>query len=172
MTYHRHSAVLACNGHLPSGPLVHSYGAHSPMVSPRYRGAALRFCIRRGTSRTPQKNAVLVIEITPVHQKSVTLAPELFALGRSECREVAMATAFKRRSSYGTECVQCGSELIAPEKSKYCNDLGIRHVWRCLRCDCCFEVISPADTKSIEDIMTRIEAVVTWDDVPPWRLVA
>ena len=81
-------------------------------------------------------------------------------------------TAFKRRSSFGIDCVQCDRDLIAPERSEYCNDSAIRHVWRCPKCDCCFEIISPTDTKSIEDIMTRIEAVVTWDDVPPWRLAA
>jgi hypothetical protein len=81
-------------------------------------------------------------------------------------------TAFKRRSSFGIECVQCNGELIAPERSEYRKDSDIRHVWRCPKCDCRFEVISPADTRSIEDIMRRIEAIVTWDDVPPSRLVA
>ena len=81
-------------------------------------------------------------------------------------------TAFKRRSSFGIECVQCDRELIAPERSEYCNDSAVRHGWRCPKCDCRFEVISPTHTKSIEDIMTRIQAVVTWDDVPPPRLVA
>ena len=109
-----------------------------------------------------------MIEITAAHcaidfHKGVT----------SEGREVAMLTiASKRRSSFGIECVQCDSELIAPERSEYCNDSEIRHVWRCWKCDVCFEVISPADTKSVEDIMARIAAIVTWEDNSPSRLVA
>ena len=83
-----------------------------------------------------------------------------------------LTIASKRRSSFGIECVQCDSELIAPERSEYFNGSDIRHIWRCGRCDCCFEVISPADTKSIRDVMTRIEAVVTRSDVCPSTLVA
>jgi hypothetical protein len=83
-----------------------------------------------------------------------------------------LTIASKRRSSFTMQCVQCDNELIAPERSEYCNGSEIRHVWRCWKCDCCFEVISPADTKSIKDVMRRIEAIVTWDDIPPSRLVA
>ena len=80
--------------------------------------------------------------------------------------------ASKRRSSFGMDWIQCGSELIAPERSEYWNERHILHHWHCPKCDCSFEVISPADTKSIEDIMTRIESIVTRGDVYPSRLVA
>ena len=36
-----------------------------------------------------------------------------------------------RRSSFGTDCVQCGSELIAPEWTEYRNERQVHHVWRC-----------------------------------------
>ena len=68
--------------------------------------------------------------------------------------------ASKRRSGFGTNCFQCDNELIAPERSEYRDERQIRHLWHCSKCDCYFVVISPADTKSIKDIMTRIEAVV------------
>jgi hypothetical protein len=83
-----------------------------------------------------------------------------------------LTIASKRRSSFGIECVQCDNELIAPERSEYFKGSDIRHIWRCGRCDCCFEVISPADTESIDDIMARIAAIVTWEDNSPSRLVA
>ena len=54
------------------------------------------------------------------------------------------AVASKRRSSFGTDCVQCGDELIAPDKSEYRDERHILHLWRCSKCDCSFEVISPA----------------------------
>jgi hypothetical protein len=46
------------------------------------------------------------------------------------------------------KCVQCSDELIAPEKSEYCSDKRIYHVWRCLNCHCCFEslVLRAAET--------------------------
>ena len=114
------------------------------------------------------KSLRFVIEITAAHR-----AIDFRNGVTSEGREVAMLTiASKRRSSFGIECVQCDSELIAPERSEYFNGSDIRHIWRCGRCDCCFEVISPADTKSIEDIMARIAAIVTWEDNSPSRLVA
>ena len=80
--------------------------------------------------------------------------------------------ASKRRSSFGMDCVQCDNELIAPESSEYRDERHILHLWRCPKCDCCFEVISPADTKSMKDIMTRLEAIVTRDDISPSPLVA
>jgi hypothetical protein len=83
-----------------------------------------------------------------------------------------LTIASKRRSSFGIECVQCDSELIAPERSEYFNELGHSSYLALWKCDCCFEVISPADTKSIEDIMARIAAIVTWEDNSPSRLVA
>jgi hypothetical protein len=80
--------------------------------------------------------------------------------------------ASKRRSSFGMDCVQCDHELIASESSEHRDERHILHLWRCPTCDCCFEVISPADTKAIKEIMTRIEAVVTRSDVSPSTLVA
>ena len=66
----------------------------------------------------------------------------------------------KRRSSFGTNCVRCNNELIAPERSEYRDDGQIRHFWHCARCDCSFEVIPSVHTKSIEDIMRRIEDIM------------
>jgi hypothetical protein len=77
-----------------------------------------------------------------------------------------------RRSSFGMDCVQCDNELIAPESSEYRHERHILHHWGCPKCDCRFEVISPSDTKSIRDVMRRIEAVVTRSDVCPSTLVA
>jgi hypothetical protein len=36
-----------------------------------------------------------------------------------------------RRSYYGTKCVQCENELIAPERSAYLREGVIRHQWHC-----------------------------------------
>ena len=80
--------------------------------------------------------------------------------------------ASKRRSSFGTNCVQCDNELIAPERSEYRDERQIRHLWHCSKCDCSFEVIAPSDTKSTEDIMRRIEDVMRRRDVCRSRLVA
>ena len=80
--------------------------------------------------------------------------------------------ASKRRLSFGTNCVQCDNELIAPERSEYRDERQIRHLWHCSKCDCSFEVISPTDTKSIEDIMRRIKDVMRRRDVLRSRLVA
>jgi hypothetical protein len=80
--------------------------------------------------------------------------------------------ASKRRSSFGMDCIQCGDELIAPERSEYRGERQILHFWRCAKCDRCFEVISPADTKSIKEVMTRIEAIVTGGNIFPSLLVA
>ena len=63
------------------------------------------------------------------------------------------------RSNFGMKCIQCHNELIAPELSEYRDERHILHPWRCSKCDCCFDVISPTDTKSIRDIMTRVESV-------------
>ncbi len=83
-----------------------------------------------------------------------------------------MRTASNRRSSFGTSCIQCSDELIAPERSEYRNERQIVHVWHCATCDYGFEVISPADTKSIKEIMSRIENIVTRGEVLPLQLVA
>jgi hypothetical protein len=78
----------------------------------------------------------------------------------------------KRRSSFGTNCVQCTNELIAPERSECRNEGQIRHFWHCSKCDCSFEIILPARTKSMEDVMRRIEDVMRRRDVLRSRLVA
>ena len=80
--------------------------------------------------------------------------------------------ASKRRSSFGTNCFQCDNELIAPERSEYRDERQIRHLWHCSRCDCYFVVISPAHTKSIRDIMRRIEDIIRRRDAFSSRLVA
>lgn len=68
-----------------------------------------------------------------------------------------------RRSSFGMRCIQCDNELIAPEWSEYRSRQQNRHLWRCWRCDCCFETI--ISIKSMEDDTGR-------DDALPSRLVA
>ena len=78
----------------------------------------------------------------------------------------------KRRSSFGTDCVCCGDELIAPDRSEYRDERHILHLWRCPKCDRSFEIISPADTKLIEHIMRKIEGVMRRRDVSQPRLVA
>ena len=78
----------------------------------------------------------------------------------------------KRRSSFGTNCVRCDCELIAPERSEYRDDQQIRHFWHCSICDCSFEVIPTVHTKSIKEIMSRIEAIVRRRDAVALRLVA
>jgi hypothetical protein len=40
-------------------------------------------------------------------------------------------TASIHRSSFGTDCVQCGNELIAPEWSEHRDERHILHLWRC-----------------------------------------
>ena len=44
-----------------------------------------------------------------------------------------------RRSKFGMTCVQCSSELIAPERSEFRNERQVRHLWHCWECDFCFE---------------------------------
>ena len=80
--------------------------------------------------------------------------------------------ASKRRSSFGTDCVQCGDGLIAPDRSEYRDGLQILHLWRCSKCDCSFELISPADTRLIEHTMKKIEGVMRRRDLLRPRLVA
>jgi hypothetical protein len=67
------------------------------------------------------------------------------------------------RSIFGMTCVQCDNELIAPEWPEYRSKHQNRHLWRCWKCDCCFE--TTVNTRSMED--TR-----QGDDVFPSRLVA
>ena len=74
-----------------------------------------------------------------------------------------MTTPSDRRSSFGSKCVQCGNELIAPEWTEYRNKPQVHHVWHCWKCDCSFETI--VDTKVTED-------PTTGDNIFPSRLVA
>ena len=45
----------------------------------------------------------------------------------------------KRRYGFGTKCLQCKTELIAPERSIFSHESEIRHQWRCCNCDHGFE---------------------------------
>ena len=72
-------------------------------------------------------------------------------------------TVFNRRSGFGMRCVQCGDELIAPEWSAYRNEQQVRHVWRCWKCDCCFETF--ANIESMEDNIESMEDIETSDDI-------
>lgn len=67
----------------------------------------------------------------------------------------------KRRSTFGTNCVQCGSELIAPERSEYCSRGRIRHLWLCPKCSTAFESLASVHTDAM-----------TLDDIFPSLLVA
>jgi hypothetical protein len=69
----------------------------------------------------------------------------------------------RRRSTFGMNCAQCDNELIAPEWSEYLNKQQIRHLWRCWKCDSCFETIVNAE--SMGDNAAR-------DDIFPSLLVA
>ena len=68
-----------------------------------------------------------------------------------------------RRSRFGMKCVQCDNELIAPEWSEYRSKHQNRHLWRCWKCDCCFETI--VNTTSIEDNAAK-------DAIFPWQWMA
>jgi hypothetical protein len=70
-----------------------------------------------------------------------------------------------RRSKLAMTCAQCSKELAFPEWSEHRDERRIIHFWRCPKCDCCFEVISPADTRSIKGIMRRIEDIMKRRDV-------
>lgn len=80
--------------------------------------------------------------------------------------------ASRGRSSFGMGCIQCANYLIAPDRSEYRDEKQITHRWQCPKCDCCFEVISPTDIRSLKDIMRRIEDVVARRGVLSSRLVA
>jgi hypothetical protein len=79
-------------------------------------------------------------------------------------------TIFNRRSGFGIRCVQRGDELIAPEWSEYRNEQQVHHVWRCWKCDCCFETF--ANIESMEDNIASMEDIETSDDIFPSLLVA
>ena len=40
---------------------------------------------------------------------------------------------------FGSECPQCGADIIAPERSEHVCDHCIRHTWSCDACGGCFE---------------------------------
>jgi RNase P subunit RPR2 len=46
-------------------------------------------------------------------------------------------------------CAHCDNELIAPEWTEYRSERQVHHVWRCWKCDFCFETI--VHTKVMED---------------------
>jgi len=55
-------------------------------------------------------------------------------------------------------CVQCSTELVAPERSEYWSDRHACHVWLCTKCSACFKSVvsfpTDPDTKSMKDILT------------------
>ena len=61
----------------------------------------------------------------------------------------------KRPLRFGMNCAHCDNELIAPEWTEYRNERQVHHVWRCWKCDFCFETI--VDTEVMEDSMTSDE---------------
>ena len=77
-------------------------------------------------------------------------------------QEVTMATMVSnRRSTFGINCAECGSELIAPEKSEYSDGGHIRHLWLCQKCSATFESLA----------LIRTEAMIL-DDIFPSLLVS
>jgi hypothetical protein len=54
-------------------------------------------------------------------------------------------------------CVQCDTELVAPERSEYWSNRHACHVWLCPKCRACFgSLISfPTDTELTKDILTK-----------------
>jgi hypothetical protein len=73
--------------------------------------------------------------------------------------EVIMPTMVPdRRSSFGTNCVQCREELIAPEKSEYRHGTHIRHQWYCSNCETSFESLEsiPVEAMTTDDIFPSI----------------
>jgi hypothetical protein len=77
-------------------------------------------------------------------------------------QEVTMATMVpNRRSTFGINCGECGSELIAPEKSEYSDGGQIRHLWLCQKCSATFESLA----------LIRTEAMIL-DDIFPSLLVS
>jgi hypothetical protein len=62
-------------------------------------------------------------------------------------------------SMFGMICVQCGDDLIAPERSEHLDDMRIRHLWHCPKCRVRFESFLrfPAEAKSVKDLKAKIE---------------
>jgi hypothetical protein len=59
-------------------------------------------------------------------------------------------------------CVQCDSELVAPERSEYWSDSHACHIWLCPTCSACFEslVSFPTNTESMRDILTENQSLL------------
>ena len=59
-------------------------------------------------------------------------------------------------------CVQCDSELVAPERSEYWSDRHACHIWLCPTCSACFEslVSFPTNTVSMRDILTENQSLL------------
>jgi hypothetical protein len=71
-------------------------------------------------------------------------------------QEVIMATLISiRRSTFGINCIRGSDELIAPEKSEYCEGTHIRHLWLCRKCAAYFESIkqNPVEAMTMDDIL-------------------
>jgi hypothetical protein len=54
-------------------------------------------------------------------------------------------------------CVECNTELVAPERSEYWSDRHACHIWLCPTCSACFEslVSFPTDSESMRDFLTE-----------------
>ena len=67
--------------------------------------------------------------------------------------------AFSPRSLFGIDCVQCGNELIAPERTEHLDRQVIRHFWRCPRCHARFEFFPrfPPDARSVKDLKHKVD---------------
>jgi uncharacterized protein with PIN domain len=54
-------------------------------------------------------------------------------------------------------CVQCNTELVAPERSEYLSNRHACHIWLCPTCSACFGslVSFPTDSESMRDFLTE-----------------
>ena len=54
-------------------------------------------------------------------------------------------------------CVQCDTELVAPERSEYWSNRHACHIWLCPTCSACFKsrVWFTTDIESMKDILTE-----------------
>jgi hypothetical protein len=54
-------------------------------------------------------------------------------------------------------CIQCDTELVAPERSEYWSNRHACHIWLCPTCSACFEslVSFTTDIESMKDILTE-----------------
>ena len=59
----------------------------------------------------------------------------------------------KRSTRFGTECIQCREELIAPESSEFCSEGHASNVWFCQECGCCFRspILIPINVRLTRD---------------------